>query len=63
MKIKCPHCAEIIGIDDKEIRQYLARQLAGIKSEAKAEASRAAAKKPRPGAKGKKKPRKIVEAV
>lgn len=58
MKIQCPCCSEVIEIDDVDIRAYVSSLRGKTTSEAKKEACRANASKPRPGAQGKPKPRK-----
>ena len=56
MIIRCPFCKT-------QMDASIGAMLGSIKSEAKTLAARANAKKPRPNAKGKKKPRKAKEVV
>lgn len=58
MKIECPFCKKIIEIDDSEVKTYTARLSGKGCTDAKRAALTANAKKPRPGAQGKPKPRK-----
>lgn len=58
MKIKCPCCNELIEIDDADVKSYVGTLAARVMTDARVKANQANAKKPRPGAQGKPKPRK-----
>lgn len=60
MKVQCSHCQEIIQIDDRDVKSYVSRLNNKVVTPKRIESCRANAKKPRPGAKGKKKPRKAT---
>lgn len=63
MKIICEHCQQLNIIDDSDVRAYVNRLTARSGSDAKLAAQKANASKPRPGAKGKPKPRKPKPAT
>lgn len=58
MKVQCPCCYALVEIDDADVRSYVASLMGSGCSEVKKAALRLNASRPRPGAIGKKKPRK-----